>query len=189
MYEIFLITAFSIILLYFVARKIWKKDLTGELIIGFALGFFWEVLTNGSWNYDTTRMITFYIGRAEIPLEILMGWALVLAASILATGIIQKRFNWHGKLSFFVVGMISIFVLGFATEIIGVNTNLWTYPDNRGVYEFGSFLFPSRVIGGWFYFGILFLTTIKYYEHVLEKNLEGDLTNLTKRFAYRKRRR
>lgn len=189
MYTIFITTTITILALYFGAKKFFKKDLTGELIVGFFLGLFWEILTNESWNYDTTRMITFFIGKAEIPLEILMGWSLVLAASILTTEIMQKKFKWHGKLSFFVLGLISIFALGFATEIIGVNTGMWTYPDNRGVYQVGSLILPIRVVGGWFYFGIIFLTVIKFYEHALEKNLELDFTKLTKKFVSRLRRR
>ena len=178
-----------IIALYFGAKKFFKKDLTGELVAGVSLGLFWEILTNDEWNYDTSRMISFYIGKAEIPLEILMGWSLVLAGSILATEIMQRKLKWHGKLSFFVLGLISIFVLGFATEVIGVNTGLWNYPDNRGVYTIGSLILPNRVVGGWMYFGILFLTVIKFYEHVLEKNIELDFTKLTKKFVSRRRRR
>lgn len=187
MYTIFAVTVISIVILYFISKKFWKKDLTGELIIGFFLGLFWEILTNEAWNYDVSRMITLYVGKAEIPLEIVMGWSFVLATSVLATELMQKKLKWHGKVSFFVLGIVSIFLIGFATEVIGINTNVWTYPDNRGVYQFGPVLLPLRVAFGWMFFGVIFLTTIKYYHHVIESELEGDITNLIRRIARRRR--
>ncbi len=189
-YAIFLTTLVAIVLLFFAARKFFKKDLTGELLIGFFLGLFWEILTNQSWNYDTTRMITLFLGRAEIPIEILMGWSFVLAASILATEIIQKFTKHYGKLSFFAIGIFCIFAIGFSTEIIGINTGMWTYPENvdSGMYYIGEIAIPTKVSFGWMFFGMLFLIVTKYYHHVVERYVEFNLKKLARKISGRRRR-
>jgi len=60
----------------------------------------------------------------------------------------------------FIATVVSIFVIGLSSEIIGLSLNLWSYP--------GEFL-PVRVVIGWVIIGGFILWFVRSFDDYIEK--------------------
>ena len=164
-----ILTFSLLVVVYFVGKK-FRKNLTGEIIIALFIGLFWEIVTGRMWVYDIKKLIVFNIIGNEIPVAVVFAWGVVLSASTLFSWLLQKNiFKKMNDITYFIGGLISIILICITSELIGYNTGLWEY-------YFGGILIPILnlpvyVLGAWFFFGTVFLATIKVYEDEIEKRI------------------
>jgi hypothetical protein len=163
---------FGIVLIHLIGRKLLKRHMYGEIAIGLIIGFLWEILTSSSWNYGPRITILTFAGM-PIPLEIILGWGSLLPAVFLLNIFLQKKLvKTPNTTSFFIMGLVSIFLIAIVTESFGYNAGYWTY-----VGTFSGFVpilnLPVEILVGWFFYGTLFLAVTRVYHRELEAKFFG----------------
>lgn len=120
--------------------------------------------------YDIKKLIVFYILGNEIPVAVVIAWGVVLTASVLFTWLLQKKmFKTVNDVTYFICGLISILLICITAELVGYNLGLWTYYFTENLIPIINL--PIYIVGAWFFFGTVFLATIKVYEDEIEKRI------------------
>jgi len=159
-----------LLIVYFIGKK-FRKNLTGEVIIALIIGLVWEIVTGRMWLYDIKKLIVFYILGNEIPIALVIAWGAVLTATVLLTWLLQKKiFKKVNDITYFVGGLISILLICITAESIGYNAGLWTYYFTENILPLVNL--PVYIISWCFFFGTVFLATIKVYEDEIEKRIK-----------------
>jgi hypothetical protein len=141
----------SILLLYFLSRKLLGISLLGEAILGFFIGAVWETFTSEFWIYKYPFMLS--IGG--VPIGIIFGWALV----IMIASLLSRKIPTKGLLRI-PVHALSITLVGGSFEyFFCCGIDIWDYVVEKP--------FSSRVLS-WMLLGTLVLTFVERYAGEVE---------------------
>ena len=169
-----LFTLFLLLIVYGIGKGL-NKNLTGDVLVGLIIGLVWEIVTGRLWLYDIKKLIVFYVLGNEIPIAVIFAWGTVLMSSSLLTWLLQKKlFKKMDDVTYFIGGLISILLVCIPSETFGYNIGLWTYYFTGYIVPLINL--PLYVVGAWFFFGIVFLATIKVYEDEIEKRIQLKLS-------------
>jgi hypothetical protein len=145
--------------------RLFKKNLIPEIIIGFAVGVSWEMVTAPLWIYNTNMLTAFYIEGQEIPIEVVLLWASTLSFLSLTIGLMyEKIFEKTRKLTF-LSSLILFLVVGWLIEYIGTQYGFWSYSWDNKVNIFSV---PVVVLYGWVFESTLYVSTIQLYRKDIE---------------------
>ncbi len=86
---IYLILSAVSIPLVFLFGRLFGRNLVPEIVLGFAIGVSWEVVTGPLWAYNPAMLTIFYVEGQEIPLEVLLLWSATLSSFSLVIGVIR----------------------------------------------------------------------------------------------------
>lgn len=159
-----------LVVIYFIGRFL-KKNIVGVIIIGLIIGLIFEIQVAPMFLYDTKKLPYYFIvGVEAIPISIILAWSCTLSSCILLIEIIKKIRSeeiTNGK--YFFYGLISLAITGVPLEFIGYYTGLWSYTYTENLFLIGGVPWPAII--GWFFFGTVFLSTIKLYEGILKEKM------------------
>ena len=162
---IYLVLSLLSIPLVFLVGRLFKKNLIPEIIIGFAVGVSWEMVTAPLWIYNTNMLTAFYIEGQEIPIEVVLLWASTLSFLSLTIGLMyEKIFEKTRKLTF-LSSLILFLVVGWLIEYIGTQYGFWSYSWDLKVNIFSV---PVVVLYGWVFESTLYVSTIQLYRKDIE---------------------
>jgi len=155
---------FSIVIIYIIGKGL-KKNMIGSLFLGIIIGLMFEIQVAPMFLYNTEKLTYYFVvGVEAIPISIILAWCCTLNTCILLIEIIKKIKSeekiTNGK--YFFYGLISLLITGVLLEFIGHHLGLWSYTYTEGLFLITGVPWPA--ILGWFFFGTVFLATIKVYE-------------------------
>jgi len=168
-----LLTIFGVISLtiIYLIGKFFNKNMIGPIIISILIGLNFEIQVAPMFIYNTEKLNYYFIAYDRaIPISIIIAWSCALCSCILIIEIIQKIKSEKINISkYFLYGLVVIAVTGVPLEFIGYNTGLWTYTYAENIIKIMGVPWPA--ILGWFFFGTVFLSTIKLYENNLNEKI------------------
>jgi len=159
----------SLIIIYLIGRFL-RKKMVGVIIISLIIGLLFEIQVAPMFLYNTEKLTYYFmIGGQAVPISIIMAWSCTLSACILLIEIIKKtKSEKINNFKYFLYGLISLAITGVPLEFIGYNLGLWTYTYAENLLLINGV--PWTAIVGWFFFGTVFLATIRIYENKIEMN-------------------
>jgi len=143
------LTALTIAVVYYLAKQR-KINLLGELVIGFFIGLCWELAFEPAFDYSTT-IFSLFIYK-DVPLAVVLGWALCLMIASLAV-------DYLSDLPEAVSIPLSAWGIGLMLEVLGVFTGMWTYTPVA---------LPLSVVFGWLIVGSTFLWIARALDDYIE---------------------
>ncbi len=130
----------SAILIWAIAKFVFKKDFIEEYIMGWIFGIQWEFLTEPYWTYLPNKFnILVWMGK-DIPILALIGWGTVFTLTIQVSNLIGNKvfklspkqliFNWRVLLC----DALAIQIVGSCAEwALGIFLHCWTYNLEFGI--------------------------------------------------------
>ena len=157
-----------LIIIYLIGRFL-KKKMFGAITISLLIGLLFEIQVAPMFLYDTEKLpYYFVVGGEAIPLSIIVAWGCTLSTCVLLIEIIKKMMGQEiNNLKYFLYGLVSLLITGVPLEFIGRNLGLWSYTYSENLFKILDV--PWTAVFGWFFYGTIFLSTIKLYEDYLNK--------------------
>ena len=166
------ILAILLLIVIYVIGRLLKKNMIGVIIIGTLIGLIFEVQIAPMFLYNTEKLTYYFIvGDQAVPISIVFAWGCTLSFCILLIEIIKKiRSKKINNCKFFFYGLIFLAITGIPLEFMGHHLGLWVYTYTENLILIKGV--PWTAITGWFFFGTIFLASIKVYEDEIEKRIK-----------------
>ena len=140
-----------------------RKNIMNTFLLSSIMGIVWEIVTADFWIYDRNQFTWIYVLNQGIPIVIGLTWGVTLTVSLIVIELIQNKFfQRRGKTMFLMCSILTMTLVGYLIEYIGIYFGIWSYTFAVN-YQTWISIVPLRVWIGWTFFGTLMLTTVKYY--------------------------
>lgn len=165
------------VVIWLVAKLVFKTDLAEEYLLGTLFGIQWEFLTEPYWTYLPDKFNVLVWGTKDIPLLALPGWGTNFAVALLLSEWLGKKlfklsprqlvFDWRVLLT----DTIAIQLIGSAAEwLYGIYFAGWIYTQDFGLGKSPIGL-PWEVQIGYTIVFFWYGTTMRVWRLKLEKQL------------------
>ena len=165
---VYLILSILSIPLVFLLGRLFKKNLIPEIIIGFAVGVSWEIVTAPLWIYNANTLTLFYVEGQEIPLEVLLLWSSGLSFLSLTINLMHEEILKKTRKLTFLSSLILFLAAGWLIEYVSTQYGFWSY---SWAFKVSIFSVPVVVLYGWIFESALYVSAIQLYRKDIENLL------------------
>jgi uncharacterized membrane protein YoaT (DUF817 family) len=129
------------------------------------IGIVWGIVTADFWIYNRKLFNLVYVLHEGVPIIIGVTWGVTLTLSLITIELVQNKFfHRSGKTMFLMFSIITMGLVGYIIEFIGIYFGIWSYTFAEN-YQIWIDIVPLRVWIGWMLFGSLMLGAVKFYSN------------------------
>lgn len=158
-------------LLWFLFRRLARRNMAGEIAAGAIVGLVWEISTEPLWDYHLA--LTVY---RDVPLAVIAGWSFMLtlvpwlSEKLYCRVLGEPALRPHDKRIFF-FDILSALVVCLPLETLGARSGVWTYRQDLLQWDWGLiplFNMPYELLFGYSLLMLVAPTFVRYWEGSFE---------------------